>query len=76
MNAGSYEALNGPPKPSGHGANPEFLTRFGREARALAALTHENIVRAYEFGEQHGSPYLIMEEKLVPVTLRRKLRFL
>ena len=45
----------------GHGANPEFLTRFGREARALAALTHENIVRAYEFGEQNGSPYLIME---------------
>jgi|GEM_PF-3513284 len=45
----------------GHGANPEFLTRFGREARALAALTHENIVRAYEFGEQNGSPYLVME---------------
>ncbi len=34
---------------------------FIREARAIAALTHPNIVGLYDFGEGFGSAYLAME---------------
>jgi serine/threonine-protein kinase len=34
---------------------------FIREARAIAALTHANIVGLYDFGEGFGSAYLAME---------------
>ncbi len=34
--------------------------RFEREARALAALTHPNIVGIIDYGEQDGTPYLVM----------------
>jgi serine/threonine protein kinase len=42
-------------------ANPEFLGRFQREARAAARLTHPNIVTVYELGEVNGTPYIAME---------------
>jgi serine/threonine protein kinase len=35
--------------------------RFIREARAIAAIDHEHIVRVYAVGEQHGLPYFAME---------------
>jgi HD-like signal output (HDOD) protein len=35
--------------------------RFLREGKAIAALTHENIVRIYAVGEKAGIPYLVME---------------
>ena len=42
-------------------ANPEFLGRFHREARAAARLTHPNIVTIYELGDVSGTPYIAME---------------
>lgn len=38
------------------------LARFQREARAVARLTHRNIVTLYELGQQEdGRPYIAME---------------
>jgi eukaryotic-like serine/threonine-protein kinase len=39
----------------------ESRRRFDREARLLGSLTHENIVRVYDYGEARGSAYLVME---------------
>jgi serine/threonine protein kinase len=36
------------------------LKRFEREAKAVAQLTHPNIVKVMEYGEQDGVPYLAM----------------
>ena len=41
--------------------DPTFTERFSREARAMARLSHPNIVTVYESGEAGGLPYLIME---------------
>lgn len=38
-----------------------FSERFGREARALARLSHPNIVVLHEFGQVRELPYFIME---------------
>src|SRR5947209_17131569 len=42
-------------------ANPQFRKRFLQEAQAAAALKHSNIVDIYEFGDQDGLLYLVME---------------
>lgn len=42
-------------------AVPEQRKRFEREARALASLTHENIVRVYDYGESGDDAYLVMD---------------
>jgi serine/threonine protein kinase len=39
----------------------QFLGRFEREARALAKLTHPNIVHINDYGEHEGLPYLVMD---------------
>ena len=37
------------------------LARFEREARAVASLRHRNILIVYEYGEEGGSPFIVME---------------
>ncbi len=50
----------------------KFLKRFEREAKALAQLSHPNIVKVLDYGEHEGLPYLVME--YVPGgTLKQKL---
>jgi tRNA A-37 threonylcarbamoyl transferase component Bud32 len=50
----------------------DFLTRFEREARAMAALNHSNIVGVYDFDVQDGVYYIVME--FVPGgTLKQRL---
>src|SRR3972149_2046164 len=50
----------------------KFLKRFEREAKALAQLSHPNIVGVIDFGEHEGLPFLVME--YVPGgTLKRRL---
>ncbi|MGD9048652.1 MAG: serine/threonine-protein kinase, partial [Anaerolineae bacterium] len=39
----------------------EFLARFKREARAVAALRHPNIVQVFDFDVQDGLYYMVME---------------
>jgi len=39
----------------------EFLVRFRREARAIAALRHPNILTVYDYGEEKGVAYIVME---------------
>lgn len=41
--------------------DPEFVSRFEREARALARLDHPGVVRVHDFGEAAGVCYLVME---------------
>jgi serine/threonine-protein kinase len=38
-----------------------FLKRFRAEARAVAALNHPNVLRVYDWGEDDGAPYLVLE---------------
>ena len=52
---------------------PGFAERFTREARALAKLSHPNIVGVHDFGESGGFFYLLMEF-VDGVNLRQAMR--
>lgn len=41
--------------------NKEYVTRFYREAKVMAKLDHDHIVRCFQVGETHGLHYLAME---------------
>ncbi len=44
-----------------YGQDPDFLARFRDEARAVASLSHPNIVPVFDFGEDASGPYIVME---------------
>ena len=52
--------------------DPEFLSRFEREANAVAALSHPNILSIFDFGTQDGIAFAVME-LLEGKTLREML---
>jgi TolB-like protein/Flp pilus assembly protein TadD len=41
--------------------DPDALARFEREARAIAALSHPNIVALHDVGRDNGAAYAVME---------------
>ena len=53
--------------------DPTFAERFVREAKAMARLSHPQVVAVYESGEAGGLPYLVMEY-VEGVTLRDAMR--
>lgn len=44
-----------------HGAQDEVLARFKREAVSSGQLSHPNIVAVYEYQEDQGTAYIVME---------------
>jgi tRNA A-37 threonylcarbamoyl transferase component Bud32 len=42
-------------------ALPDFVERFSREARAVARLSHPNILPIYDFGHEEGLSYIVMK---------------
>lgn len=42
-------------------SDPQFVTRFEREAQIIAQLEHPNIVPVHDFAEHEGQPYLVMK---------------
>jgi TolB-like protein/Flp pilus assembly protein TadD len=58
--------------PESVAADPDTLARFEREAKAVAALSHPNILAIHDFGKHDGICYAVME-LLEGQTLREKL---
>jgi eukaryotic-like serine/threonine-protein kinase len=42
-------------------AFPEMRSFFHNEARAMARVSHPNVLQVYSFGEHEGTPYFVME---------------
>ncbi len=41
--------------------DPQFVERFRREAQAAAALNHPNVVAVYDWGQEAGTSFIVME---------------
>jgi serine/threonine protein kinase/tetratricopeptide (TPR) repeat protein len=52
--------------------SPEVLSRFEREAKSLAALSHKNILSIFDFGQENAVSYVVTE-LLKGETLRTRL---
>ena len=59
--------------PESMAQDPEALARFEREVKAVAALSHPNILAIHDYGIQDAVAYAVME-LLEGVTLRDRLR--
>lgn len=44
-----------------YASDPAFVERFRREAQAAANLNHPNVVSVYDWGEESGTYYIVME---------------
>src|SRR5512139_4319638 len=42
-------------------ADPEAKARFLQEARMAGNIQHENIIQIYDYGEEDGRPFMVME---------------
>ena len=58
--------------PARLGESAEAFERFEREAKAVAALSHPNILAIHDFGNHEGTAYAVME-LLEGETLRQRL---
>lgn len=56
-------------------SDPFLIKRFRREANALSKLIHPNIVSIIDFGEDHDTPFIVME-LIDGITLEEKMRTL
>ncbi len=59
--------------PASLASDADALARFGREAKAVAALSHPNILSIFDVGSEGGTTYAVME-LLEGETLRERLR--
>ena len=53
--------------------DPDQLERFRREARAVARLSHPHVVTVIDFGEDDGTPYIVLE-RVEGETLKERIR--
>ena len=44
-----------------HASDAEFTKLFVAEAKILGLLNHSNVVKAYDFGEENGALFLVLE---------------
>ncbi len=47
--------------PAYYAHQPDFAERFTREARAVAKLTHPHVLPIYDFGQENGLSYIVMQ---------------